>query len=121
MRSVPAALVLALSVACSGEEGDSPPAPSTEPFGGGALTEPAAEVDTCLMILLDGVRAAELAGVDLAARYPALASLRAASIDHGPAIAVSTGGNASLASALTGLHPRDHGVLSLRHLGRARL
>lgn len=122
MRAVLAALALAyLSAACGGDEGGGAPAPSAEPFGGGALTASAAEVDTCLMILVDGVRAAELAGADLAARYPALASLRAASTDHGPAIAVSTGGNASLASALTGLHPRDHGVLSLRDPGRARL
>ena len=122
MRVTLAVLGLAfLSAACGGDEGGGAPAPSAEPFGGGALTASAAEVDTCLMILVDGVRAAELAGADLAARYPALASLRAASRDHGPAIAVSTGGNASLASALTGLHPRDHGVLSLRDPGRARL
>ena len=80
MRVALAALGLAfLSAACGGDEGGGAPAPSAEPFGGGALTASAAEVDTCLMILVDGVRAAELAGADLAARYPALASLRAAS------------------------------------------
>lgn len=110
-------LALAFLPGCGG--GSDEPA-EVVPFGGGPL---AAEVepDMCLMILLDGVRASELQGPDLAKRFPALASLRAASTDAGPAIAVSTGGNASLATVLTGESPAMHGVLSLRDLGRARL
>lgn len=94
------------------------------PFGGGPLAPgpSAAEITTVLMVALDGVRPADIERPvgDLPA-LPNFDSLRASSVPVSDVFCAMTSGNGAMATLLTGLHAREHGVVSVRDLGRTRL
>lgn len=118
--------VLALGVLTSCSDDDpAPMAASVEPFGVATATALAGTLDarTALIIVVDGLTNNDIAsGVsEQGASLPHIASLMASSLVYESAIAANTGGNAAMASLLTGLHSREHGVFSLRDLDRALL
>ena len=119
MRRAAGPLLALLAAACGGGE----PRPGTSPAavpawglpGGrpapGVEEEARAQSDTVLVFVLDGVGAEELESA--AVRLPNLRALAAGAVRYRDATAVSTGGNAGLASLLTGRYPTEHGAGSM--------
>lgn len=77
---------------------------------------------TVVLVVLDGVGPGDL-GLEGTAPSPMpnLASVAAGALVATNAITASTGKNAAIASLLTGLHAREHGVGSVKDIGRASL
>ncbi|MEM6674485.1 MAG: hypothetical protein AAF726_16685 [Planctomycetota bacterium] len=88
----------------------------------GASDTPRAASDVVLFVVLDGVERDELAlwGGD-ARSTPRIDAVAAGAEVFDDAVAVATGGNAGVASMLSGMLPPEHGVGSLRDQGRASL
>lgn len=130
----------AIAVGCGGASDQSGPGRAPAPPawglpGGRAPEEPvdadgaaapqhidAEACDLVLVIVIDGVTREELSlyGAD-APTTPRIDAIASGAAVYTDAVAVSTGGNAGLASILTGRHSREHGVASLRDLGRTSL
>ncbi|MEM1448431.1 MAG: sulfatase-like hydrolase/transferase [Planctomycetota bacterium] len=116
---------------CGGDAVDSPEPGWTAPPawglpGGRSTAESAApDVERCDLVfvaLVDGATRSELAAWGGDARStPHLDALAAGGTIFDRAVAVHTSGNAGIASVLTGRHSREHGVASLRDLGRSTL
>jgi len=112
---------LSLLSACGSSE---PESAALAPFGAGPLTaeSDAANVRTVLLVALDGVRAGDIERpVGELPALPHFDSLRASSVVAPDIHCAMTAGNGAMATLLTGLHGREHGVLSVRDLGRTRL
>lgn len=115
------ATILTLLAACGSSE---PEGTAYAPFGGGSLASGSSEADvsTVLMVVLDGVRPSDIERPvgDLPA-LPNFHALRASCVPVPEVFSSMTSGNGAMATLLTGLHGREHGVFSVRDLGRTRL
>lgn len=124
MRGTLASLTLLGLAACGGSEPDAPAAPAVaaaQPFAPDPDVDPARS-DTVVVLVVDGLCPADLAPEPwLAERMTAIPSLVAGGTLWPRAVAASTGGNAALATLLTGLPPSEHGVFSVHEPGRGRL
>jgi len=115
VRSV-CAVALALCVAC-GAETSAPEAEDAPSLGTVERDSP-----TVVVVVVDGLRPDHLpTGGYRLPTAPHLAQLAEEGVVFEDVIASSSGANAGLASLLTGLHPDEHGVGSLRHRGQHRL
>ena len=76
------------------------------------------ECNTVVLLALDGVMQSDLADLT---HLPNIARLAASSVSFATAITPQTSGNGALASVLTGLHSREHGVFSVKDPGRSSL
>lgn len=107
-----------LALACPGcGGGDDGTRETITPFGvraGGAVSE----CNTMLLVVFDGVMLSDLEDL---AHLPNLARLAASSVSFQTALTTQTSGNGALASVLTGLHSREHGIFSVNEPGRSAL